>query len=82
MLKIINAITLIFLLHGFCQAAALGVRIKDQNGSPVPDAVIELISSKGPGQLDTSSILIDQINKEFVPYLTTISGEYYPYWEN
>jgi plastocyanin len=54
-------------------AAALIVRVIDQNGKPVRDAVVVAVPAKGaPGLSKAHEEIIDQINKEFVPYVKVV----------
>ena len=55
-------------------AQEIVLRLLDADGAPVPDAVMELLSDAGVTSVLTSmrEAQIDQLDKEFVPTVTTI----------
>src|SRR5436189_4575609 len=50
-------------------AGSLEVMVKDEKGGPVPDAVV-YASAGATGSPSKKRILIDQRDKQFVPYVT------------
>jgi len=58
----------IFCLHAF--AANLKIRVIDTNENPVQDAVVYINESLA--NLVDDSLVIDQLDKEFIPYVTAV----------
>jgi len=54
------------------QAGSLAVTVKDNNGAPVSDAVVYVKSSSGRTTLPKKQAVIDQRDKQFVPYVTAV----------
>lgn len=54
--------------------SALEVTVKDQNGKPIKDAVVYLAQDNSTVKAPTSPILVDQVDKEFIPYMTAIQA--------
>ena len=57
---------------GVCAADTLTVRIVDKNGAPVPGAVVFLGNDEFSTAPQQSRVIVDQINKAFVPEVTVI----------
>ncbi len=59
---------------GSAFAGQLRVSVQDVSGKPLPDAVVLVISQDGDKRsaTSTSSDEIDQVNKEFVPYVSAV----------
>ncbi len=57
---------------GVCAADTLTVRIVDKNGVPVPGAVVFLGDDEFSTAPQQSRVIVDQINKTFVPEVTVI----------
>ena len=53
-------------------AGALAVTLKDSKGAPVSDAVVYAIPAGSTPTGDRSQAVIDQQNKEFIPYVTAV----------
>jgi plastocyanin len=61
------------LCAGAAQAATLELRVRDAAGSPVADAAVYAVPASGP--LDARHprpVAIEQVDREFVPYLTVV----------
>src|SRR4051794_4758169 len=59
----------------FCQslrAGSLDVTVKDGKGAPVPDAVVYAKSKAGKSGDGRKQGIIDQQNKQFIPYVTAV----------
>ena len=60
-------------LHGACRAASIEVELLDQAGKPLPDAVVYAMPAAGPVEARPGKpVEIQQIDREFVPYVTVI----------
>ena len=57
---------------GVCAEDTLTVRIVDKNGTPVPGAVVFLGGDAPSTATQQSRVIVDQINKAFVPKITVI----------
>ncbi len=66
------ATLLMYTSGGVCAADTLTVRIIDKNGAPVPGAVVFLEDDEPSTALQQSRVIVDQINKAFVPEVTVI----------
>jgi plastocyanin len=71
----VNARTIVILANclasGCLDAGSLSVTVKDGKGALVSDAVVYVISSAGPTRAGKQAV-IDQRNKQFVPYVTAV----------
>ena len=54
------------------QAASIIANVADQSGQPVKDAVISVSSPAVSGASSSRGVIVDQINKEFVPHVKTV----------
>ena len=55
------------------QAATLEVRVRDSAGSPVADAAVYAVPASGPADArNPRAVAIEQVEREFVPYLTVV----------
>ncbi len=63
---------LMYTSGGVFAADALTVRIVDKNGAPVPGAVVFLGGDAPSTAQQQSRVIVDQINKAFVPEITVI----------
>lgn len=70
--KIITAATLNFCLIAISNSATLNINITDQNNLAVKDAVITLTGNKNHALVPTEKLIIDQINKTYVPHVKTV----------
>jgi len=59
-------------LCGAGHAATLEVEVRDSAGAPVPDAAVYAMPATGPTEARGKVVEIQQIDREFVPYLTVI----------
>ncbi len=66
------AILLMYTSAGVFAADALTVLIVDKNGTPVPGAVVFLGGDAPSTATQQSRVIVDQINKAFVPKITVI----------
>lgn len=67
------SLVLLLLTNSSSQGAVLKVSIVDHKGEPLPDAVVTLnATGEETVELDNTSAIIDQINKEFVPEVTVV----------
>src|SRR5437868_8194485 len=69
-LLIISLIALVSLCHQVC-AGSFDVTVKDSKGDPVSDAVVYAIAS-GPRAASKKQAVIDQRDRQFVPYVTAV----------
>ena len=71
---ILVAISSFVLCAPLVSAQEIIIRLVDADGAPVPDAVMELLSDKAASSTSTAmrEAEIDQLDKEFVPTVTTI----------
>ncbi len=53
-------------------ARELHVSVSNQRGEPVADAVIYVVNARTPPPATPATAVIDQVNKEFVPYVTAV----------
>ncbi|HYC03149.1 MAG TPA: hypothetical protein VED40_07650 [Azospirillaceae bacterium] len=60
------------LLPGLAAAADLQVRVVDEGGAPVPDAVVLLEGVKGPAAPKAGATMVDQRDEVFTPYVQVI----------
>lgn len=58
-------------LSGSVAAGSLDVTVKDTHGGTIPDAVVYASSASGPAPA-TKQAVIDQRDKQFVPYVTAV----------
>jgi len=66
---------LVFFTLFFCQSlrgGSLDVSVKDGKGAPVPDAVVYAKNSAGKSGGARKQGIIDQENKQFIPYVTAV----------
>lgn len=61
-----------FLLSDVLHAGSLNVTVRDGKGMPVSDAVVFAKGNSGSSSRASKQATIDQINKEFVPYVTAV----------
>jgi plastocyanin len=54
------------------RAGSLDVTVKDVNGNPVPDAVVYAKTNAERAVQSKKQVIIDQRNKQFVPYVTAV----------
>ena len=69
------AVAALLLVCGPAAAAGFSAQIFDQDGRPVPNAVISLVSEKGYGPANIrpdSEKTIDQRNETFIPLVTVV----------
>lgn len=60
-------------MAGAACAATLEVRVRDAAGQPVADAAVVAMPAGGPAEVrGTRSIEIEQVDREFVPYVTVV----------
>lgn len=59
-------------LVAVAQAGSLNVTVRDGKGAPVSDAVVYAKTSSESAPRPKKQAMIDQINKEFVPYVTAV----------
>jgi plastocyanin len=70
---------------GMLDAGSLNVNVRDAKGAPVSDAVVFANSSATNSSRVPKQAAIDQINKEFVPYVTAVqvgTAIYFPNKDN
>jgi plastocyanin len=65
-------VLLVSLLACDLQAGSLTVTVKDSKGAPVSDAVVYAKPSHPVGLRENKHVVIDQRNKQFVPYVTAV----------
>jgi len=53
-------------------AASLTVTLADKNGAPITDAVVYAIPTGSQSTASQPEVVIDQQNKQFIPYVTAI----------
>lgn len=54
------------------EAGSLTVTVKDSKGAPVADAVVYAKPSHAASLRESRHVIIDQRNKEFIPYVTAV----------
>ena len=55
------------------RAASLEVRVRDAAGAPVPDAAVYAVPASGPSDARNPRVVaIEQVEREFVPYMTVV----------
>lgn len=59
-------------LAGQAWAGGFDVTVKDTKGTPVSDAVVYAIPSGGRATVSKKQLVIDQQDKQFVPYVTAL----------
>ena len=72
---------------GRATAGEVNALVRDQKGEPMPDAVVIAVSrgGAGPARAPTHRETVDQINKEFVPFVKPLfvgSPVYFPNKDN
>ena len=55
-----------------CVAASVQAMVRDGAGRPVPDAVVYAIPSSGPSEARGRTAAIEQVDREFVPYVSVV----------
>lgn len=65
---------IILALPGAGVAATLNAQIADQKGAPLEDAVVYATQLSGSVPKPRGSVIIDQVNKEFVPFVTPLQA--------
>ena len=53
-------------------AASVQATVRDAAGRPVPDAVVYAIPSSGPTEARGKTVAVEQVDREFVPYVTVV----------
>ena len=53
-------------------AASIQVRARDASGAPVADAAVFAIPASGPSESRGARVVIEQVDREFVPYVSVI----------
>ena len=71
---VVGAIVAVMVLAGVGDAAEITAVVKDQNGEPVADAVVVAVPRSGPPPRVARPVrdTVDQIDKEFVPYVKAV----------
>jgi plastocyanin len=61
-------------MGGLAHAATLNLRLLDQDGQPVDDAVVQVLSVNGETALvQPQDVLVDQVDEAFVPHVRAIT---------
>ena len=55
-------------------AAELRLQLTDTNGAPIPEVAVALVPASGVERPPAQTAIIDQVNKEFVPYLSVVQA--------
>ena len=84
---VVGAIVAVMVLAGVGEAAEITAVVKDQHGEPVADAVVVAVPRSGPPPRVTRPVrdTVDQIDKEFVPYVKAVvvgSSVFFPNKDN
>jgi len=71
---VVGAIVAVMVLAGVGDAAEITAMVKDQHGEPVADAVVVAVPRSGPPPRVARPVrdTVDQIDKEFVPYVKAV----------
>ena len=71
---VVGAIVAVMVLAGVGDAAEITAVVKDQHGEPVADAVVVAVPRSGPPPRVARPVrdTVDQIDKEFVPYVKVV----------
>ena len=71
---VVGAIVAVMVLAGVGEAAEITAVVKDQHGEPVADAVVVAVPRSGPPPRVARPVrdTVDQIDKEFVPYVKAV----------
>jgi len=71
---VVGAIVAVMVLAGVGDAAEITAVVKDQHGEPVADAVVVAVARSGPPPRVARPVrdTVDQIDKEFVPYVKAV----------
>jgi hypothetical protein len=74
--RVVGAIVAVMVLAGVGEAAEITAVVKDQNGEPVADAVVVAVPRSGPPPRVARPVrdTVDQIDKEFVPYVKAVGA--------
>ena len=84
---VVGAIVAVMVLAGVGDAAEITAVVKDQHGEPVADAVVVAVARSGPPPRVARPVrdTVDQIDKEFVPYVKAVvvgSSVFFPNKDN
>ena len=55
-----------------CQAASVQAKVSDAAGKPLADAVVYAIAGAPEARLPRSLVAVEQVDREFVPYVTVV----------
>ena len=69
-----SALAILLLFASVNLSHALEVTVTDQDGKPIQDAVIYVTLGKGASTKNENPITVDQVDKEFAPYMTAIQA--------